>query len=183
MLALAAGAVLALPSVGYAGQGVGIMSVRATVSPTVVMKFEASSVHLSVTADDIARGYIDVPGTYRLTLNGDKTMQHLANITVDYEPNPYNFTSIQVAARTLQTGEPVSDTLLASYINALPATAAGPSAEPQVPAAEATSMKTFDNAETVSTSSSVTALGYRLMLPDKIKPGGISVPLTLSVQL
>lgn len=159
------------------------MSVRAMVSPTVVMKFDASSVQLSVTADDIARGYIDVPGTYRLTLNGDKTMQHLANVTVEYEPNPYNFTSIQIAARTLQTGEPASDTLLANYVNALPPTAAGPSVEEQIPAADDIRTKDFETAEIISTNSSITALGYRLMLPENIKPGNISVPLTLSVQL
>lgn len=147
------------------------------------MKFEASSTQLSVTENDIARGYIDVPGTYRLTINTDRTMQHLANIMVDYEPNPYNFTSIQVAARTLQTGEPRSDTMLANYIDALPATAAGPSDQPQKPTEGDRSVKTFDGAQTVSVRSSVTSLGYRLMLPGKIKPGNISVPLTLSLQL
>lgn len=161
------------------------MSVRASVSPTVVMKFEASSMQLSVTEDDIARGYIDVPGTYRLTINIDKTMRHLANIMVDYEPNPNNFTSIQVAARTLQPDEPGADTMLAlaDYINALPATGAGPSDEPQSPAEGDRIVKTLDSAQTVSVGGSVTSFGYRLMLPEKIKPGNISVPLTLSLQL
>jgi len=181
---------LASPPVVEAGQGVGIMSVRASVSPTVVMKFEASSMQLSITEDDIVRGYIDVPGTYRLTLNGDRAMQHVANITVDYEPNPYNFTSIQVAARTLQTSEPSSDTMepnsdtmLSSYINALPATAAGPSDEPQTTMESDGSVQTYDGADTVSVRGSVTSLGYRLMLPEKTKIGNISVPLVLSLQL
>jgi hypothetical protein len=203
LLAIAAGWMLALPSAVEAGQGVGILSVRASVSPTVAMKFEASSTPLSITEDDIARGYIDVPGTYRLTLNADRTMQHLANITVDYEPNSYNFTSVQVAARTLQTGEPnpydfasiqvaaralqtgepVSDSVPANYINRLPPTAAGPSDEPQELTQSAGGVKTFRGAQTVSVRGSVTALGYRLMLPGNIKPGNISVPLTLSLQL
>jgi hypothetical protein len=189
LLAIAAGCVIAFPSAVEAGQGVSIMSVRAWVSPTVVMKFEASSMQLSVTEDDIARGYIDVPGTYRLTINAGRTMRHLANIIVDYEPNPY-VTSIQVAARTLQIGEPSSDTMLvavANYINGLPATAAGPSDEPQKhresDRSVDRSVKTFDGAETVSVRGSVTSLGYRLILPEKIKPGNISVPLTLSLQL
>ena len=159
------------------------MSVRVSVSPTVVMKFEASSVQLSVTESDIARGYIDVPGVYRLTIKTDRTMQHLANIMVDYEPNPYNFTSIQVAARTLQRGEPGSDTMFANYYNALPATAAGPSEVPQKSAEGDRSMKTFDGAETIGVHNSVTSLGYRLILPEKIKPGKISIPLTLSLLL
>ena len=181
----------------------GIMSVRALVSPTVVMKFEASSMRLSVTEDDIARGYIDVPGTYRLTINSDRTMQHLANIMVDYEPNPYNFTSIQVASRTLQKGEPDPhdfasiqvaaqttesgesryDTGLANHINALPATAAGSSGDLRKSMNDYQSVKNFDDTRTVSVRGSVTSLGYRLMLPEKIKPGNISVPLTLSLQL
>jgi hypothetical protein len=183
LLAIAAGWVIAFPSAVEAEPSMGIMSVRASVSPTVVMKFEASAMQLSVTEDDIARGYIDVPGTYRLTINSDRTMQHLANIMVDYEPNPYNFTSIQVAARTLQTDEPRSDTMLANYINALPATAAGPSDAPQKLTEGDRGVKTFDGAKTVSVHGSVTSLGYRLMLPENIKPGNISVPLTLSLQL
>ena len=154
-----------------------------------VMKFEASSMQLSVTEGDIARGYIDVPGTYRLTINAGRTMQQLANIIVDYEPNPY-VTSIQVTARTLQIGEPSSDTMLdafANYTKALPATAAGPSDEPQKlresDRSVDRSVKTFDGAETVSVRGSVTSLGYRLILPEKIIPGNISVPLTLSLQL
>lgn len=227
-LAIAAGLVVAFPSAVEAEPGVSIvMSVRASVSPTVVMKFEASPMQLSVTEDDIARGYVDVPGTYRLTINTDRPLRHLANIMVDYEPNLYNFTSLQVAARTLQTGEssydtrrlantqiaartpqtaepsydirrlanvqvaartlqtdePRSDTMLPNYINALPATAAGPYGEPQKPTAGDRGVKTFDGAETVRVRGSVTSLGYRLMLPEKIKPGNISVPLTLSLQL
>jgi hypothetical protein len=183
LLAIAAGWVIAFPSAVQAGPSMAIMSVRAWVSPAVVMKYEASAVQLSVTKDDIARGYIDVPGIYRLTINTDRTMQQLANIMIDYEPNPYNFASIQVAARTLQRGEPSSDTLLANYINTLPATAAGSSDGADTPAETKGSVAIFDGAQSVSVRSSVTSLGYRLMLPQNIKPGNISVPLTLSLQL
>lgn len=205
LLPIAAGWLIAFPPAVEAGQSVGIISVRATVSPTVVMKFESSSMQLSVTERDIERGYIDVPGTFRLTLNGDRAMQQVANVTVDYEPNPYNFTSIQVAARTLETSEPGSDTMLALGldVNALPATAAGrsdtskanersPDAklglaqdinEPQSSFENVESAKTFNSAQTVNTHGSVTLLGYRLILPEKIKAGNISVPLILSLQL
>ena len=193
-LAIAAGLAVAFSSAVEADPGVSIiMSVRASVSPSVVMKFEASPMQLSVTEDDIVRGYVDVPGDSRLTIDTDKTLRNIANITLDYEPNPYNFTSIQiarrspqtvdpssdaarlanvqVAARTLQTGEPRSDAMLPDYLNGLPATAAGPSGEQ------------LEGAQAVNARGSVTSLGYRLMLPAKIKPGKISVPLTLSLQL
>jgi hypothetical protein len=243
LLAIAAGWVVAFPSAVEAEPSVTVMSVRASVSPTVVMKFEGSAMQLSVTEDDIARGYIDVPGTYRLTINTDRTMQQLANIMVDYEPDPYNFTSIQVAARTLQTGEsnpynftsiqvaarmpqtaepnpynfistqvaaralqsgepnpnkftslqvaaralqtgePRADTTLADFVNALPATAAGPFDGPRKSTEIGNSIGTFPRAQTVGDRASVTSLGYRLILPEKIKPGNISVPLTLSLQL
>jgi len=161
------------------------MSVKASVSPSVVLKFEGSPMQLHVTEADIARGYIDVPGTDRLTIETDRTMQHLANIMVDYEPNPYDFTSIQVAARTLQTGEPGSEAMvaMANYVNALPATAAGPSDSQQKTTQRDASVKTFDAAKSVSDRASITSLSYRLMLPQNIKPGNISVPLTLSLQL
>ena len=161
------------------------MSVNASVSPSVVLKFDASPVQLSITEKDIARGYIDVPGTYRLSIDADRTMQRLAKVMVDYEPNPYNFTSIQVASRTLQTGEPGSEPMvaLANYVNALPATAAGPSGEPLKTTQGDMSVKTFDAAHSVDARASVTSLSYRLILPENIKPGKISVPLTLSLQL
>ena len=179
------------------------MSVRALVSPTVVMKFEGSSVQLSVTEDDIARGYVDVPGNYRLTINTDKTMQQLATITVDYEPNPYKFTSIQIAARTLQSGEPnpydftsiqiaaralqpgepASDATLSGFINAMPATAAGAFDGSRKSTEIDNSGGTLPRAQSDGGRASVTSLGYRLMLPENSKPGNISLPLTLSLHL
>ena len=53
------------------------------------MQFESSSMQLSITEEDIARGYIDVPGTNRLTLNSHRSAQQLANISLDYEPDPF----------------------------------------------------------------------------------------------
>jgi hypothetical protein len=203
LLTFAAGWAIAFASAVKAEPSVSVMSVRALVSPTVVMKFEGSSVQLSITEDDIARGYIDVPGTYRLTITTDRTMQQLANIMVDYEPNPYNFTSIQVAARTLQTGEPNpydfmsiqvatralqtgeprTDTTLANFINALPATAAGPFDGATKNTEAGNSFGTVPRAPAPGGRASVTSLGYRLMLPENSKPGNISLPLTLSLQL
>jgi hypothetical protein len=151
----------------------------------VVLKFDASPVQLSVTEEDIARGYVDVPGTYRLSIDADRTMQRFAKVMVDYEPNPYNFTSIQVLSRTLQTGKPGSESMvaLANYVNALPATAAGPSDEPLKTMQGDTSVNTLDGAQSANARASVTSLSYRLMLPENIKPGRISVPLTLNLQL
>lgn len=185
LLAIAAGSAIAFPSAAIAGASLSVMSVKASVSPSVVLKFQGSPMQLHVTEADIARGYIDVPGTDRLSIETDRTMQHLANIMVDYEPNPYDFTSIQVAARTLQTGEPGSEAMvaMAHYVNALPATAAGPSDSPQKTTQPDASVNTFDAAKSVSDRASVTSLSYRLMLPRNIKPGNISVPLTLSLQL
>jgi len=161
------------------------MSVSASVSPSVVLKYEGALTPLHVTEGDIARGYIDVPGADRLTIDADKTIERLAKIMVDYEPNPYSFTSVQVASRTLQTGEPGSDRMvaLASYVNTLPATAAGLSSEPQNAPQGGASVNTFNAAHSVSDRASVTSLDYRLMLPKSIKPGNISATLTLSLQL
>lgn len=185
MLAIAAGLAIAFPSAVVAEQSVSVMSVKASVSPSVALKYEATPTQLNVTEADIARGYIDVPGADRLTIDADRTLEQLAKITVDYEPNPYSFTSIQVASQTLQTGEPGSEPMvaLASYVNALPATAAGSSGEPRKATRGAASVHTFNAAHSVSGRASVTALDYRLMLPKNIKPGNISATLTLSLQL
>ena len=180
---------LGLPAAVQAGPGAAVVSVRAMVSPTVAMKFESGSTKLSVTEEDIARGYIDVPGTSRLTLNSDKSAQQLANVSVDYEPNASGFSSVQLATRTLPTGERNSDTTLAGIINALPATASGRSSD-EAPGdaqgdaqGDARSKAGDEAAEPGRVRSSVTSLGYRLTLPKGIKPGDISVPLTLNLQL
>ena len=160
------------------------MSVTASVSPSVVLKYESTPTPLHVTEGDIARGYIDVPGADRLTIDADKTIEHLAKIMVDYEPNPYSFTSVQVASQTLTGGagsEPM--VALAGYVNRLPATAAGPSGEPRKAPQGRARVHTFDAAHSVSGRASVTSLDYRLMLPRNIKPGNISATLTLSLQL
>jgi len=185
LLAIAAGLAIAFPSVVEAGVSTAIMSVTASVSPSVVLKYEGTLTPLHVTEGDIARGYIDVPGADRLTIDADKTIEHLAKIMVDYEPNPYSFTSVQVASRTLQTGEGGSDRMvaLASYVNTLPATAAGLSGEPQNAPQGGANVNTFNAAHSVSDRASVTSLDYRLILPKNIKPGNISATLTLSLQL
>ena len=176
---------LALPAAVQAGPGLAVVSVRAMVSPTVAMKFESGSTKLSVTEEDIARGYIDVPGTSRLTLNSDRSAQQLANVSIDYEPNASGFSSVQLATRTLPAGERNADTTLAGIINALPATAAGRSSVDAREDAqgEARSKAGDEGAEPGRVRGSVTSLGYRLTLPKGIKPGDISVPLTLNLQL
>lgn len=185
LLAIAAGLALAFPSAGEAGLSTGVLSVTASVSPSVVLKYETTPMPLRVTEADIARGYIDVPGADRLTIDADRTMEPLAKITIDYEPNPHSFTSVQVASQTLQRGDASSERVaaLASYVNELPATAAGPAGKPRKTTEGGASVNTFNAAHSVSNRASVTSLDYRLMLPKNIKPGNISATLTLSLQL
>ena len=121
-----------------------------------------------------------MPGTNRLTLNSDRSAQQLANVTIDYEPNPYNFSSIQLATNTLPETDRNADTSLSGLLNTLPATAAGPSLDPRQDDAPAVASS---GAKPLGARSSVTSLGYRLMLPKSIKPGDISVPVTLHIQL
>jgi hypothetical protein len=185
LLAIAAGLAIAFPSAAEAGLSTGVLSVTASVSPSVVLKYESAPTPLHVTEGDIARGYIDVAGADRLTIDADRTMEPLAKITVDYEPDPYSFTSIQVASQTLQPGAAGSQRMvaLANYVNELSATAAGPAAEPRSATRGGASVNTFNAAHSVSDRASVTSLDYRLMLPKGIKPGNISATLTLSLQL
>ena len=180
MPAIAATVLFALPLGASAGPGFAVLSVRALVSPTVVLKFQSSTVQISVSDEDIARGYLDVPGDYRLTVNSGKSVQHVVNVMIDVEPQPNIFKSIEVATRPREIGEPGGGTLLANYIddvNALPPTAAGPGSNPH------NRVERFGATESVSAHGSTTSLDYRVLLADKVKPGNISVPLTLSLQL
>ncbi len=138
---------------------------------------------LSITEADIARGYLDVPGTNRLTLNADRSAQQLANVTVDYKPNPYNFSSIQLATTTLPAADRNTDTNLAGLLNTLPASAAGPSDQARQGMQNEGGVNEPAGAKPAGTHGSVTSLGDRLMLPKSIKPGDISVPATLNIQL
>jgi len=159
------------------------MSVRASVSPTVVLKFESNLKQVSISEEDVARGYIDLPGTFLLTINSGKTAQNIVNILVDYEPHPSVFKSIEVAARPQADDLLTGDSAIAKYIDQLPPTASGPSRQPLKGMEGDKKFESAAGSEPVSSHGSVTSLSYRLVLADKVIPGNVSVPLTLSLQL
>ena len=183
LLATSSLGLAAVPLPVAAGPGVAVVSVRTMVSPTIKMQFESSSMQLSITEEDIAHGYIDVPGTNRLTLNSDRSAQQLANISLDYEPDPYQFSSSQLATSTLPAAERNADSGLAGSINALPASAGGPSGEASPGAQDDAGFSAPTDIKPSAPRGSVTSFGYRLMLPKSIKPGDLSVPVTLNIQL
>jgi hypothetical protein len=167
----------ALPFGAAAQSATAAVSVGATVSPSVVLKFEGSSAPISISNQDIARGYIDLPGTYRLTVDAGKSVQQIANVVLDFEPEPNVFKSIEVASWSGERSGHAAGSFVADYINALPATAAGPGPKPR------NDPKSFGALQRVSVRGATTSIDYRLVLADNAKPGNISVPLTLNIQL
>src|SRR2546425_13215284 len=61
----------------------GVITVMANVQPSVVVKYEFKGLQHSVTAEDIARGYIDLPASALLSVNAGKLAPL---IVVDFAP-------------------------------------------------------------------------------------------------
>jgi len=151
-LAAAAGLAATLPS---GTRNITNLSVSAIVRPATLLRFEGGSVELRVSAADITRGYVDVPAQAQLTIVSGKDVRGVVNVTVDFEPHPEVFRSIQVSARPNGNGNAGNGN-----------------------GGNGNGHKGSDPANVSSTS-----LAYRLFLAGKAKTGNFSVPLTLSVQL
>lgn len=165
-----------LPSPAMAGTGMSIVSVRAVVRPATAMKFEFESSKLHITEEDIARGYIDVPGTSHLTINGDINRTQFANVIIDFEPNPSGFSSIQLNTRTLANGERDSNASPGGIVNPRPVTEAITSQERQE------APDAYERTGLGRASSLTTSINYRLMLPKGSNPGDLSVPLLVNLR-
>src|SRR5437773_10692348 len=61
----------------------GVIAVQANVQPSVVDKYEFKGLQLSATAEDIARGHIDLPASALLSANAGKLAPL---IVVDFVP-------------------------------------------------------------------------------------------------
>jgi len=87
------------PALSWAAGGVANLPVSAIVRPSTVLRFEGGSVELRVSTADVARGYVDVPTHAQITILSGKDVKRVINVTIDFEPHPDIFKSIQVTAR------------------------------------------------------------------------------------
>jgi hypothetical protein len=98
----------------------GLITVVANVQPTAVLKFQFTTVQLNVTAEDIARGYIELPVSSLLSVNAGKLVP---NVVVDFTPTEGAFRSLEIRTRDSftaasgQTSGTASEAVLSYRIN------------------------------------------------------------------
>jgi hypothetical protein len=159
-LAASAGLIAAFPSGMDARSSMAHLSVSALVRPSTVFKFEGGSVELHVSALDVVRGYLDVPTYAHLTIVSGKNVRRVVNVTVDFEPHPDVFKSIQISARPGGNGN--------GYGNE--------KGNENGKGNGKGNGNGHEGGDVYYTSS--TSLGYRLILAGKAKTGNFSLPLT-----
>ena len=153
----------------------GVITVMANVQPSVVVKYEFKGLQRSVTAEDIARGYIDLPASALLSVNAGKLAPL---IVVDFVPVEGHLKHVEIRSKEAKlaatelldrlpaprAGEPTSEDLdfLRARLRAL-----GPDKPTAMPGSGA----------------SEAVLSYRIHFTDQARPGNYSVPLTVNITL
>ena len=76
------------------GNAVDVLMVRAEVRPSAVLKLEARTLHVVVSAADIARGYVEIPAAALLNLTAGKfrPLVYLDAVPLHAEGGAYRFT-------------------------------------------------------------------------------------------
>ncbi len=83
----------------------GVITVMANVQPSVVVKYEFKGLQRSVTAEDIARGYIDLPASALLSVNAGKLAPL---IVVDFVPVEGHLKHIEIRSNEFGPDKPVA---------------------------------------------------------------------------
>jgi len=136
----------------------GVITVMANVQPSVVVKYEFKALQRSVTAEDIARGYIDLPASALLSVNAGKLAPL---IVVDFVPvEGLKYVSIRSKETKVAAAE---------LLDRLPAPGVGEELD-------------FLRAR-LSSGASEAVLSYRIHFADSARPGNYSVPLTVNITL
>ena len=156
----------------------GVIAVKANVQPSVVVKYEFKGLQLSATAEDIARGHIDLPASALLSVNAGKLAPL---IVVDFVPVEGHLKHVEIRSKEAKlaatelldrlpaprAGEPTSEDLdfLRARLRALGEF--GPDKPTAMPGSGA----------------SEAVLSYRIHFTDQARPGNYSVPLTVNITL
>src|SRR5439155_11084484 len=94
----------------------GVIAVKANVQPSAVIKYEFKAQQLGVTAEDIARGYIDLPVSALLSVNAGKLAPL---IVVDFVPVEGRLKHIEIRSKETKVAA-------TELLDRLPAPGAGP---------------------------------------------------------
>ncbi|HSQ05623.1 MAG TPA: hypothetical protein VLN59_16400 [Burkholderiales bacterium] len=83
------------------------LAVSALVQPSAMVRFASTLDQLRIDETDIARGYVDLPGTVQLQVRSGASSQRVLNVTVEVEPNA-DVKSMDVRARAANALSPVA---------------------------------------------------------------------------
>jgi len=148
----------------------GVITVMANVQPSVVVKYEFKGLQRSVTAEDIARGYIDLPASALLSVNAGKLAPL---IVVDFVPVEGHLKYIEIRSKETKVAA-------TELLDRLPAPGAG------LLRAQLRALGEFGPDKPMAmpgSGASEAVLSYRIHFTDQARPGNYSVPLTVNITL
>ena len=156
----------------------GVITVKANVQPSAVIKYEFKAQQLGVTAEDIARGYIDLPVSALLSVNAGKLAPL---IVVDFVPVEGHLKHIEIRSKETKVAA-------TELLDRLPAPGAGkPTSEDlDLLRARLRALGEFGPYKAMAMPGSGAAeavLSYRIHFADQARPGNYSVPLTVNITL
>ena len=163
-------ALAAFPAAAAAESGkkaFGVITVTANLQPSAVIKYEFKAQQLGVTAEDIARGHIDLPASLLLSVNSGKLAPL---IVVDFVPVEGHLKYVEI--RSKQTKVAATEPL-----DRLPAPGAG------LLRAQLLALGPNKPMAMPGSGASEAVLSYRIHFADQARPGNYSVPLTVNITL
>src|SRR5947207_6120319 len=145
----------------------GVINVKANVQPSAVIKYEFNALQLGATAEDIARGHIDLPASLLLSVNAGKLAPL---IVVDFVPVEGHLKYVEI--RSIET-----KVAAAELLDRLPAPGAG------LLRAQLLALAPNKPMAMPGSGASEAVLSYRIHFADQARPGNYSVPLTVNITL
>src|SRR2546426_2782337 len=152
----------------------GVITVKASVQPSAVLKTR----QLSVTAEDIARGYIDLPASALLSVNAGKLAPL---IVVDFAPVEGHLNYVEIRGKETKVAA-------TELLDRLPAPGAGKPTSEDLGLLRARlrapgEFRPDKPMAVPSSGASEAVLSYRIHFSHQASPGNYSVPLTVNITL
>ena len=163
-------ALAAFPAAAAAESGkkaFGVITVTANLQPSAVIKYEFKALQLSATAEDIARGHIDLPASLLLSVNAGKLAPL---IVVDFVPVEGRLRYVEIRSKQTKVAA-------AEPLDRLPAPGAG------LLRAQLRGLGPNKPMAMPGSGASEAVLSYRIHFADQARPGNYSVPLTVNITL
>ncbi len=167
-----------------AGLNMSTVPVAAVVQPAALVKFEVVPINISISAEDIARGYIDVPVGSLLSI---KSGQALPPVIIDFTMGDGVFTAVEVREREQAKLESIEGmrrtdsgpdgTTTEELIKKTPVSGGDMAPE----RAKKESVESAGAGETSSKDRNTAAFAYRFKLSSKAKPGDYQIPVILNI--